>query len=62
MIGTANVQRSQLLLPYPTYSAINALFDDNNKAKYYSMVVKAQKRFSNGMSAALHVHLVAQLG
>jgi hypothetical protein len=26
------------------------LFDDNNKAKYYSLVVKAQKRFSKGMS------------
>jgi hypothetical protein len=50
VIGTANVQRSQLLLPYPTYSAINALFDDNNKAKYYSVVLKVQKRFSKGMS------------
>jgi len=50
VIGTANVQRSQLLLPYPTYSAINALFDDNNKAKYYSLVFKAQKRFRKGMS------------
>ena len=50
MIGTASVQRSQLLLPYPTYSTISELFDDNNKAKYYSRVVKAQKRFSHGMS------------
>lgn len=50
VIGTANVQQSQLLLPYPTYGAINQLFDDNNKAKYYSLVVKAQKRFSKGMS------------
>jgi hypothetical protein len=50
VIGTANVQASQLLLPYPTYSAINELFDDNNKAKYYSLVVKAQKRLSHGVS------------
>jgi trimeric autotransporter adhesin len=50
VIGTANVQASQLLLPYPTYSAVNELFDDNNKAKYYSLVVKAQKRLSHGMS------------
>ena len=50
VIGTAKVQESQLLLPYPTYSAISELFDDNNKAKYYSLVVKAQKRFSKGMS------------
>ena len=50
VIGTANVQRSQLLLPYPTYSAISKLFDDNNKAIYYSMVAKVQKSFSHGMS------------
>lgn len=50
VIGTANVQASQLLLPYPTYGTISALFDDNNKAKYYSLVLKAQKRFSKGLS------------
>jgi hypothetical protein len=50
VIGTATVQRSQLLLPYPTYSQINLLFDDNNKAKYYSLVLKAQKNFSKGLS------------
>jgi hypothetical protein len=50
VIGTANVQASQLLLPYPAYGAISQTFDDNNKAKYYSMVIKAQKRFSRGMS------------
>ena len=50
VIGTPTVQASQLLLPYPTYSAINQLFDDNNKAKYYSFVLKAQKNFSKGMS------------
>lgn len=50
VIGTANVQRSQLLLPYPAYGTVSELFDDSNKAKYYSLVVKAQKRFSHGMS------------
>ncbi len=50
VIGTANVQRSQLLLPYPTYSSISKLFADNNRAKYYSLVAKVQKRFSKGMS------------
>jgi hypothetical protein len=49
VIGTANVQESQLLLPYPAYSAISELFDDNNKAKYYSLVAKAQKRLSKGL-------------
>jgi hypothetical protein len=50
VIGTAKVQESQLLLPYPTYGAISQLFDDNDKAKYYSLVLKAQKKFSKGLS------------
>ncbi len=50
VIGTSLVQRSQLLLPYPTYSQISELFDDNNKAKYYSLVAKVQKSFSGGLS------------
>jgi hypothetical protein len=50
VIGTPTVQRSQLLLPFPTYGSINQLFDDNNKAKYYSFVFKAQKRFSHGLT------------
>jgi hypothetical protein len=50
VIGTATVQRSQLLLPYPTYGAVNQTFDDNNKAKYYSLVVKAQKNLRRGLA------------
>ncbi len=50
VIGTATVQASQLLLPYPTYSAINLQFDDNNKATYNSLVLKAQKTFSHGFT------------
>ncbi len=50
VIGTASVQESQLLLPYPTYGAINALFSDFNKAKYDSMVFKVQKNLSHGMT------------
>src|SRR5258708_18618657 len=50
VIGTANVTRSQLLLPFPTFGGISQTFDDNNKAKYYSMVFKAQKRFSHGLT------------
>jgi len=50
VVGSASVQASQLLLPYPTYSAINALFSDFNKAKYDSMVLKAQKSLSHGMT------------
>ena len=50
VIGTSSVQQSQLYLPYPTYNAISQLFDDNNKAKYYSMILKAQKNFSHGFT------------
>lgn len=50
VIGTPNVQQSQLLLPYPTYSSISKLFTDNNKARYDSLVFKAQKNFSNGVT------------
>ncbi len=62
VIGTAIVQESQLLLPYPTYGAINAMFNDYNKAKYDSFVFKAQKNLSARHDAALDVYLVAQLG
>jgi trimeric autotransporter adhesin len=50
VIGTATVQESQLLLPYPTYSSISKLFTDNNKAKYDSLVLKGQKTFSHGIT------------
>ena len=50
VIGTATVQASQLLLPYPTYGAVNLLFDDNNKAKYDSLVLKAQKSYTYGLT------------
>ena len=50
VIGTANVQESQLLLPYPTYGTISYQFNDNNKAVYDSMVMKLQKRLSNGLT------------
>jgi hypothetical protein len=50
VVGTANVQQSQLLLPYPTYGSINLLFTDNNKAVYDSLILKAQKRYSQGLT------------
>ncbi len=53
VIGTANVQESQLLLPYPTYNAISLMFNDNNKAVYDSLILKAQKRYSQGTHPAL---------
>jgi hypothetical protein len=50
VIGTPTVQESQLLLPYPTYGAISLLFNDNNKAVYDSLILKAQKRYSQGLT------------
>ena len=50
LIGTASVQESQLLLPYPAYGAVNLMFSDFNKAKYDSLVVKAQKSLSHGVT------------
>ena len=50
VIGTANVQASQLLLPYPTYGAINLTFSGYDKARYDSLVVKAQKSLGNGLT------------
>jgi hypothetical protein len=50
VIGTATVQESQLLLPHPTFGAINFQYDDNNRARYDSMVLKAQKNFSHGLT------------
>lgn len=49
VIGTPTVQGSQLLLPYPAYKAINLLFTDNNKARYDSLVLKAQKNLGKGL-------------
>ncbi len=50
VVGTANVQASQLLLPYPTFGAVNLTLNDNNKARYDSLAMKAQKRLSNGLT------------
>jgi trimeric autotransporter adhesin len=50
VIGTPTVQASQLLLPNPTFGAVNLLFSDNNKARYDSLVVKGQRSYSNGLT------------
>ncbi len=50
VIGTATVGQYQLLLPYPTYGAINASYASYNHARYDSVFVKAQKSFSNGLT------------
>jgi hypothetical protein len=50
VIGAATVSQVQLLLPYPTFSAINLLFNDGNHARYDSLVAKAQKRMTLGLT------------
>ncbi|HCC57790.1 MAG TPA: hypothetical protein DEQ47_11105 [Solibacterales bacterium] len=50
IIGGPTVGQYQLLLPYPTYGAINASYASYNHARYDSAIVKAQKRFSQGLT------------
>ncbi len=50
VIGAPKVQASQLMLPSPLFGAINYLFDDQNSSRYDSLVLKAQKRFSMGLT------------
>jgi trimeric autotransporter adhesin len=50
VIGAATVSQVQLLLPYPTFSAINLQFNDSSRARYDSLVAKAQKRMSVGFT------------
>ena len=50
VIGAATVSQVQLLLPYPTFSAINLQFNDSSHARYDSLVAKAQKRMSMGFT------------
>ena len=50
IIGGKTVGQYQLLLPYPTYGAINTSYTSYNHARYDSFIVKAQKRFSQGLT------------
>ncbi len=50
IIGLQMVNRSQLLRPFPAFGDINVRFSDQNKAQYDSLVLRAQKRYSNGLS------------
>ena len=50
VIGAQKVSGVQLALPYPSFSAINLLFNDGSYARYDSLVAKAQKRMSMGLT------------
>jgi hypothetical protein len=49
-LSSSTVPAFYLLLPYSAYGAINLNFSDRNHARYDSMVVKAQKRLSYGLT------------
>jgi hypothetical protein len=49
VIGNPTVAQSQLLKPFPEYSTIQD-YINNGKARYDSMIVKAQKRMSSGLT------------
>jgi hypothetical protein len=49
-ISGANVSNAQLLRPFPSFGNVNLTFADYNRARYDSMVLKAQKRMSQGLS------------
>ncbi len=48
--GGSQVGRYQLLLPHPQFGEINLSLSDQDKAQYDSLVVKAQKRLSHGLT------------
>ncbi|PWU02388.1 MAG: TonB-dependent receptor [Terriglobia bacterium] len=50
IIGSAQVTQSQLLRPFPAFGNINLTGSDQNKAQYDSLVLKAQKRYSAGLT------------
>jgi hypothetical protein len=48
--GRSTVQQYQLLQPYPQFGEVLLNFSDQDHAKYDSMIVKAQKRLTNGLT------------
>ena len=49
-LSSPTISAFQLLLPYPAYTYIYKLYGSQNHALYNSAVVKAQKRFSHGLT------------
>ncbi len=48
-LSRATVQRRQLLSPYPQYTGVNSAARPTGNSVYHSLVVRVQKRFSNGL-------------
>lgn len=49
VVGNATVSEAQLLMPYPEFGAITEV-TNTGKAQYDSMIIKAQKRLSAGLT------------
>ena len=49
-VGTQTVPALQLLLPYPQYTSLSLSNSDAGSARYYSVYIRAQRRFRNGLS------------
>jgi hypothetical protein len=50
VVGSSTVSGVQLALPFPTFSTINYQYSDRATARYESLVAKAQKRMSKGLT------------
>jgi trimeric autotransporter adhesin len=50
IIGSKQVTQAQLLRPFPAFGNIFLMASDQNKAQYDSLVLKAQKRYSAGLT------------
>lgn len=50
IVGSKTISQGQLLRPFPAFANINYQFSDQNKAKYDSMAIRAQKRMGKGLS------------
>ena len=50
LVGQATLPKSQLLRPFPQFNSVTAILQSRNRSLYHSMVLKAQKRLSNGFS------------
>jgi len=49
-LATANITRAQSLLPYPQFTSVSVSNTNTASSIYYSFYVRAERRFSNGLS------------
>lgn len=49
-IGTPNISRNQLWRPFPQFTSVALSNQGRADARYYSTYIKAERRFSNGLS------------